>query len=675
MKNKYLFLGVAAILALSGCVDNSSSSTSAPTSATTSVAPQVSYIERDAISNLGVNSHGLANDVQDGVILHAWNWSYKTIKENLRAIANAGYSTIQTSPVQQSKSTSTTGSWSSSWAMLYQPVSFSIAETSWLGTKAELMDLCAAAEEYGIKIICDIVVNHMANDNTGKGYSERIGEYEPKIYGDLETYFHQNNGSTNDNSIKAVTQGSLSSLPDLNTANTYIQSRVISLLKECVDCGVDGFRFDAAKHIETDEDGEYASLFWQNVLGAATEYAKTTYNNSLYYYGEILNTPGSNRSYDSYTKYMSVTDNRASSNYLSSASSPNGLKSALNYYFSEDGKDAVLWVESHDTFADGSTKSISVDKINKAWAIEASRSGSTALYFARPEANTAMGDVGTTYWKNPEVKAVNKFHNKFMNTKEAISIQTGGNFLNERYDETNNLYGAVLVQTLGSLNVNLQVKHLPDGKYYDQISGNEFNVENGVLKGDKNSLGIYVITSDVPIIEPTISVSSRTGYFYDTYKVNVSANNAPDGIDVSINGELNESSSSKVEVTLGNDSSSEYVVTITAKSGDVEVSETYKYYKIEKKAGYVACAGLKDPTGCEIYAWVWKTGEEGHWERVIIEGNVAYVKVEGGYDNYLLASFPIGYGFENLNSNSWNSKIGQTSDYKVNEDKIENSTI
>ena len=41
-----------------------------------------------------------ASSVQDGVILHAWCWSLDTIKENMAEIAAAGYTTIQTSPVQ-----------------------------------------------------------------------------------------------------------------------------------------------------------------------------------------------------------------------------------------------------------------------------------------------------------------------------------------------------------------------------------------------------------------------------------------------------------------------------------------------------------------------------------------------------------------------------------------------
>ena len=37
----------------------------------------------------------LRDKVGDGVMLHAFNWSYNTIKENLPAIAAAGYTTVQ----------------------------------------------------------------------------------------------------------------------------------------------------------------------------------------------------------------------------------------------------------------------------------------------------------------------------------------------------------------------------------------------------------------------------------------------------------------------------------------------------------------------------------------------------------------------------------------------------
>ncbi len=36
----------------------------------------------------------------DEVILHAWSWSFNTIRENMADIAAAGYTLVQTSPAQ-----------------------------------------------------------------------------------------------------------------------------------------------------------------------------------------------------------------------------------------------------------------------------------------------------------------------------------------------------------------------------------------------------------------------------------------------------------------------------------------------------------------------------------------------------------------------------------------------
>lgn len=235
-----------------------------------------------------IGENNLAINVQDGVILHAWNWSYKDIEKNLDKIAYAGFSAVQTSPVQQPKGYSDTDSAiSSSWWKLYQPISFSIGN-AWLGTKAELKSLCQKAEDYNIKIIVDIVANHMANVDGYNGISQEIEKYEPKIYQNRNYYFrpykdeNNINFSASDASVKNVCQGSLGGLPDLNTNDSYIQERVLSLLKECIDCGVDGFRFDAAKHIETSEDGDYSSNFWDVVINGANDYTK----NDLFFMGK-----------------------------------------------------------------------------------------------------------------------------------------------------------------------------------------------------------------------------------------------------------------------------------------------------------------------------------------------------------------------------------------------------
>ena len=42
--------------------------------------------------------YGLCDNIKDGAILHAFCWSFNTIKANMKDIAEAGYTTVQTSP-------------------------------------------------------------------------------------------------------------------------------------------------------------------------------------------------------------------------------------------------------------------------------------------------------------------------------------------------------------------------------------------------------------------------------------------------------------------------------------------------------------------------------------------------------------------------------------------------
>ena len=94
---------------------------------------------------------------EDGLTLHAFCWSYNQIRDQLVAIKDAGFKSILTMPVQTPK-----GGGAAWWAF-YQPLSFSVAESSSLGTKEELRLLCQEAEELGISIYSDIIFNHMAN--------------------------------------------------------------------------------------------------------------------------------------------------------------------------------------------------------------------------------------------------------------------------------------------------------------------------------------------------------------------------------------------------------------------------------------------------------------------------------------------------------------------------------
>lgn len=526
----------------------------------------------------------LRDKVGDGVMLHAFNWSYNTIKENLPAIAAAGYTTVQTSPVQQPKDYSTSGDVTGQWWKLYQPISFHIAEQSWLGTKDDLKSLCDEADKYGIKIICDIVSNHIANadENRPDSVSNQVKKYEPEFYKKRRTYTRTYKGDANDSSVQAVVQGHVSKCPDLVTNDTAVQTYIINLLKECIDCGVDGFRFDAAKHIETEDDGEYASDYWKNITTSASSYYTQKTGDDLYIYGEILNNCGADRSYSSYTKYINVTDNRTGDAVLYNVSKGKASTATnATYKSGVAASNAVLWAESHDTYEGNSgssgysnTSSVSDEDVVKAWAIVASRKDSTALFFARP-GTALMGGVSTdTTYKSTAVSEINKFHNLFVGQSEKLG--SSGNIAYVARGTS----GIVLSNCKGTnASVSISGTGLADGKYTDTVSGAEFTVANGVLTGSIGKTGVAVVYNGTTTPKAINSVESGS-FRGDTMTLTLGLENATSGTYC-----LDDSTPVKFTGTTSIRIGSDYkpgetiTLTVTATDGVKTSSMVYKYTK------------------------------------------------------------------------------------------------
>lgn len=526
----------------------------------------------------------LRDKVGDGVMLHAFNWSYNTIKENLPAIAAAGYTTVQTSPVQQPKDYSTSGDVTGQWWKLYQPISFHIAEESWLGTKDDLKSLCDEADKYGIKIICDIVSNHVANaDETMPNIvSNQVKKYEPEFYKKRKTYTRTYTGDANDSSVQAVVQGHVSKCPDLVTNDTAVQGYIINLLKECIDCGVDGFRFDAAKHIETEDDGAYASDYWKNITTSASSYYTQKTGDDLYIYGEILNNCGADRSYSSYTKYINVTDNRTGDAVLYNVTRGKASTAAnAKYKSGVAASNAVLWAESHDTYEGSSgssgflnTAGISDENVVKAWAIVASRKDSTALFFARP-GTALMGNISTdSTYKSTAVSEINKFHNLFVGQSEKLGSSGDIAYV------ARGTSGIVLSNCNGTnASVSISGTGLADGKYTDTVSGAEFTVANGVLTGSIGNTGVAVVYNGTTTPKAINSVESGS-FRGDTMTLTLGLENATSGTYC-----LDDSTPVKFTGTTSIRIGSDYkpgetiTLTVTATDGVKTSSMVYKYTK------------------------------------------------------------------------------------------------
>ncbi|MDE7431987.1 MAG: starch-binding protein [Lachnospiraceae bacterium] len=578
------------------------------------------------------SQYGLQDNVQDGLILHCWDWSFNNIAEQMETIAKSGYSAIQTSPIQEAKER-TKGVSNFNWWVFYQPKSFVIDNSgdSGLGTKAEFENMCRVAHSYGIKVIVDIVANHTGNGGANGIANTVIDDIknDPNCYHNYGNFREINYGNR-----YSITHDSMGLLPDLNTENTKIQNYVLGLLKECIDAGADGFRFDAAKHISVPSEGsEYT--FWPNTVGKAKEYAATK-GIDLYCYGEILDGTSGPAMTD-YTQYMSVTDNATGNDIRKSVANHNASGAASSYY--QKGVAAnklVLWAESHDTFQndDKISTAVSTSDINKTWALVASRANATALYYVRTTGwrTGTIGDICTWDWKTPQVAEVNKFHNAFVGQTEYLS-SSGSIAYNERGTS-----GVVLVNCSGnSQSVSVAAHKMAAGTYKDQVSGNTFKVENGMISGQIGDTGIAVVYNAGPIItEPTPTISKEGGTFStDTLTLTLGLRNATSGTYKIGNGTTQTYTSTK-SITIGSDMAygDSITITLTATDGSQTSSPaTYTFTK-QERTGNVAYLSLPSGWGSTVYCYAYDSATEtinNHaWpgEQMTLDSATGYYKYE-----------------------------------------------
>ena len=601
----------------------------------------ISYTPRE-VQAATASDYGLMDSVADGVILHAWNWSFTNIKNNMKDIAEAGYTAVQTSPVQRPKDSSMSSD-NTGWWKVYQPTSlcFSPGGHPWFGTKDDFKAMCDEAEKYGVKVIVDIVANHMANDTGRKGNTRSdISSQNEETYRDDDSCWHLNGSTGIDygrnyrgDSTDSLTRG-FGGWPDLNTGSSKVQQGVLSLLKECIDLGADGFRFDAAKHIElpTDPDG---SDFWPVVINGAKNYASSK-GIDLYCYGEILDNSGT--AISNYTKYMAVTDNRAGNDTRENVKNGNasGAASSYLYYSGEKADNIVLWAESHDTYANdnftGPSVSSSQDVINRTWAIVASRDFA-ALYYIRPsDVRATMGAAsGNTSWKNKEVAEVNKFHNYFSGTSEYLGYD-GNVVYNVR-----NKAGVVLVNVPGgsaSVNFSISKTGMADGTYTDQVTGNKFTVSGGNISGQIGNTGIAVVYNAKTTPTPTISQQGGS-FSSDTLTLTLGLKNAIKGTYKIGSASAQDYTGTKT-ITIGSDMSYGDSVTITLTATDGSTTSapvSYTFTKTEQ-TGNVAYLKLPSGWGTTVYCYAYDSATEkisnGTWPGVqmTLDSSTGYYKYE-----------------------------------------------
>ena len=536
-------------------------------------------------------NYGLAPNVQSGNILHAFNWRMRDLVKYAPEIAKAGYSSVQISPIQATKAASNAGTFATDWWSFYQPTDMTIGNA--LGTAAELQAATTELHKYGIKVVADVVTNHVQNCKSRKEadlVAPTLSSTSTGARHSLTQHPMTASDSTRQNQVQGDLDGQL---PDMNTSLKSYQNYVINnLLNPLADNGVDGYRFDAAKHIETPDDGSYASDYWPTVTSAIK--AK---NSNAYIYGEILANAGKFQ-ISSYTKYINVTDYAFGDTVRGALNSKNA-SNLTNYGYSGSSKNQnVLWLESHDTFCAGTSTGLTKAQQIVGWAVVGSRADAPALFFVRPNCESLdsagfikydeyMGAPGSSdTWKNPVVVAVNKFKNAFVGQNETTTA-SGSNLFVQR--GTTGMVIANLNASSTSIN---QSCSMTNGTYTDQVTGNTFTVSGGKISGNVGSSGVAVIyNTDTSNTAPEISVSLNntsidspevlSRYTASTATVKVNLKNATSGT-IKVNN-LDAVSVNGGDTTFTLNSTIPYgksvSITVTATNGVKTVSRTYSIKK------------------------------------------------------------------------------------------------
>ena len=532
------------------------------------------------------NKYGLKDNIQDGVILHCFDWTLADIQEEIPNIAKAGFTAVQTSPVHERAGKG------SVWYDVYRPYDFKIGNG--LGTEADLKALCAKAHEYGVKVIVDVVANHTDYGNVASRLLD-------------ESLYHERFGVSNWHDRHQVTFGMIG-MWDLDTNNPTVQAIIKQYIQDLKACGVDGIRWDAIKHIGLPSEGD---SFMQNVV-----------DQEMYNYGEILDSTGGddNVLFPEYQTYMSITDNGYGNGFANSFAGGSINESVGNFNQRKAKTEKlVYWGESHDTYANdgGESKNKSQNVIDRAYAVVAGNNGATALYFSRPaqkaKNDIRFGDKGSVHFKDAEVAQVNHMHNVCAGEP---NYYVKGNGVCAQVRKS----GAIIVLGSGSdrdvtvANGAGDGKWLKSGTYKDMVGGGAFTVNASTISGHVGESGIAVIYNAGPIVltpEVAFNPADGTAFSDETLTVTATPLNAVSAW-IQVNDGAKQDFTAAKQFTVGADVAYGKNVTITwgatDKEGKTETgSVTYKkvkaYVPALGKADEISCFLETSNTAAAVYVW------------------------------------------------------------------------
>ena len=538
-------------------------------------------------------NYGLASKIEDGNILHCFDWKISDITAALPKIAEAGFTSVQTSPVQPHDA-------NGQWYWLYQPLEFKVGND--ICSEQDLKTLCSTADQYGIKVVVDVVANHLA------GWAD--GRRKDYIQSDLnkDEFFHNTQYNTDANNVDWGNRWQIThcniGMPDLNSEHSYVQQVVAGFVNQLKADGVDGIRWDAAKHIGVPSED---CQFWPAVTKAG-----------LYNYGEILDSPGGDGAtiMKEYTNYIGITDSGFSGTVTGDLR--DGKVTQNMGGWGSQGvpmNRIVYWPESHDTFCnDGWTRFIDESIMDKAFAVFGARANCQTLYLSRPyekeHKKIMYGVKGSEHFTSKQVAAVNHFHNAMVGTKEYYTTGDG-------CDVVCRGGGAVIVNASGgskSVTVPNGGGTVPAGTYKDEITGNTWTVTSSTISGTIGDTGIAVVYNGGTVTHGAqVSATPGSSTFATTVTATLNVSNASSGTYTTSDGQSGTYTNGK-SITFGSSTAigGKVTLTLSAKGEDgVTVTQTYTYTKKDPNAVTAVYFDNTSYKWSSVYAYIYGDGTGG----------------------------------------------------------------
>lgn len=535
-------------------------------------------------------NYGLTDKIQDGAILQVWCWNFNTIKENMADIAYAGFSAIQTVPINNCIGTAEKMELGGPgmWYNHYQPTDWKIGNYQ-VGTEEEFKEMCKVAHQYGIKVIVDVVPNH-----TGGNVSEDF----IKAVGGADKLYHANGKKTitkYSDRIQATTYA-MGGLADVDTENKLFQDYFISYLNTCIADGADGFRFDTAKHIALPDDPEVNNVpnnFWPRITTEITDADR------IFIYGEVLQ--GDNERLDAYAQML---DGVTASAYGAQVRSLAGSKSfypnrliGMQVSDSVDKSKLVTWVESHDNYLNDRNFKMDNESIALGWAFITCRSTGVPLFYNRPFGSSTsdmigtqnyVGPVGDDNWLSPIVIASNRFRNAMKG--EAENVFAGD--ANSKVAVVERGSKGIALINVGDAEASFDfATALAAGSYQDRVSGEKtYEVKDGKLTGTIAGRSVVILYNTGYIDVPKNARASIENLGTNVYDVDseytITLDNVKSAYYKIDNGaQVNVKSGDKIKLTGTVDKKSHISVYMTSNSGESFVNSFYYNYKAALKSG------------------------------------------------------------------------------------------